>query len=194
MDKIAPPNRPNFDRSWLFKQMFEKIPYLIKTLKGEELFLIGIRGYYLNTMGKKNENDFDLYDDAIALVSTRKIWTFNCSMDPQVVKNHVAQLPDGVIWYKQGQHGISGDNPYDALRQAKPVRVRRYNDKTGEWFLDDLGWPFTNIHKGGWTRTGSLGCITIYPSQWDEFINLVYKEMDALNKELIPCLIMETQG
>ena len=48
-----------------------------------------------------------------------------------------------------------------------------------------------NIHKGGYNNTSSLGCQTIYPSQWDGFINLVYSEMNRYNQKTIPYLLVE---
>jgi lysozyme len=48
-----------------------------------------------------------------------------------------------------------------------------------------------NIHRGGYRTTSSEGCQTIYPSQWDGFINLVYSEMSRYNQKTIPYLLVE---
>jgi hypothetical protein len=39
--------------------------------------------------------------------------------------------------------------------------------------------------------TSSEGCQTIYPAQWDGFINLVYSEMSRYNQKTIPYLLVK---
>ena len=48
-----------------------------------------------------------------------------------------------------------------------------------------------NIHRGRYNTTSSEGCQTIYPSQWESFISLVYSEMDRAGQKTIPYLLVE---
>lgn len=58
---------------------------------------------------------------------------------------------------------------YMALCQTGgKVSVTRDGDR-GEYL--DTGYFGINIHNGGWARTSSLGCQTIYPGQWESFIS-----------------------
>lgn len=155
-------------------------PYKLK----EQVRLLGIRGYYLDSMGKKGENDRNLYDDAIFIISPRLFVAFPANTDPSIYKFKIASLTTGVHYYKKGKHrGL-----YWALRLV---------NETAPVTRDGLQGIHTgialNIHKGGRFNTGSEGCQTIHPDYWDEFIELVYQEMDFYNQKSIPyCLIDET--
>jgi len=154
----------------------------------DRVALVGIRGYYLNSMGAKGKNDRGIYDDAIILLSPSTHTTFNANTDPSIFKKGIATLKTGVHRYKKGNHGISrADGGYPALRPAnaqEELPVTR--DKEG----DSMGVAI-NIHRGSYNSTSSAGCQTIYPSQWDGFINLVYTEMARYNQKTIPYLLTE---
>ena len=155
----------------------------------DRVALVGIRGYYADSMGVKGKNDRNLYDDAIILLSPSVHATFNANTDPSVYRKGIAVLKTGVHRFKKGNHGISKpDGGYPALRPAnakEELPVAR--DKEG----DSMGVAI-NIHRGGYNSTSSAGCQTIYPSQWDGFINLVYSEMNRYNQKTIPYLLTET--
>ena len=154
----------------------------------DRVALVGIRGYYANSMGVKRKNDRNLYDDAIILLSPSAHVTFNANTDPSVFKKGIAVLKTGVHRFRKGNHGISKpDGGYPALRPAnakEELPVER--DKEG----DSMGVAI-NIHRGSYNSTSSAGCQTIYPSQWDGFINLVYTEMARYNQKTIPYLLVE---
>lgn len=161
---------------------------VIKARIEDIVALVGIRGFYLHSMGVKGKNDRNIYDDAIILLSPSCHAAFNANTDPSIFKKGVASLIPGVHRYKKGNHGISKPGGgYPALRPATPnetLPVTR--DGQGE----SLGVAI-NIHKGGYNTTSSLGCQTIYPAQWDGFINLVYSEMNRYNQKTIPYLLVE---
>lgn len=140
-------------------------------------------------MGAKGKNDRGIYDDAIVLLSPSVHATFNANTDPSVFKKGIAVLKAGVHRFRKGNHGISKpDGGYPALRPAnakEELPVER--DKEG----DSMGVAI-NIHRGSYNSTSSAGCQTIYPSQWDGFINLVYSEMNRYNQKTIPYLLTET--
>jgi|APGre2960657404_1045060.scaffolds.fasta_scaffold01078_7 lysozyme len=181
---IAPPSRPQQKREASQKM-------LRSAGVTDQVCLIGSRGYYLDTMGEKGKNDRGIYDDAIILLSPSVHATFNANTDPSVFRKGIASLKTGVHRYKKGNHGISKpDGGYPALRPANPqesVPVTR--DGEG----DSMGVAI-NIHKGGYNTTSSLGCQTIYPTQWDAFINLVYSEMSRYNQKTIPYLLTENRN
>jgi lysozyme len=160
----------------------------------DKVALIGIRGYFLDSMGKPGENDRKIYDDAIFLVvrgeqgKTTKVYRFNANCDPGAFRKGIANLKSGSWRYKVGIHGVSkpAHRRYTALVQAAPVAVER--DGKGE----DVGWFGINIHRGGYSTTSSEGCQTIPPGQWDQFIGAVKGELaKAKQAEIIYELMFE---
>lgn len=138
-------------------------------LKKEKVVLVGIRGYYLDTMGKKAMNDAGLWDDAFIWITETDMATFNGNVDPTRYFKNVASLKVGVWRYKPGPHGSRAYGPYPAYRQAAPVTVLRYVD--GKAWKADTGNFGINIHHGSKTgsSTSSLGCQTIPYEQWSAF-------------------------
>jgi lysozyme len=151
----------------------------------DEVVLVGVRGYYRDTMGILGKNDRGLYDDAIFLVGQEAYASFNANTDPSKFKKHYASLKPGVWLYKKGKHNSPSGASYLALRQAAPVTVLR--DQEGE----DTGLFGINIHKGSYNGTSSLGCQTIYPAQWEAFLSLVYSEMNRSNQAVIKYVLVE---
>jgi lysozyme len=136
------------------------------------LWLVGIRGYYLNTMGKRGVNDRGIYDDAIFVVSPNVFAAFNGNVDPSARRKRMASLvPGRYLAHRFGKHR----NQYRALVQrAGPVTVARDDSIT------ETGYFGINIHRGSNTGTSSEGCQTIPPRQWDAFIGLVESEARRL--------------
>lgn len=149
--------------------------------------LVGIRGYYLNTMGKPGVNDRKIYDDAIFLLGPETFAAFNANCDPGAFQKHMANLKAGTWFYKLGIHGLSKpkDRQYRALVQAADVTVVR--DLEGE----QTGRFGINIHRGGTTKVSSIGCQTIVPAQWPAFIALVEAELKKVNQKVIPYILVE---
>jgi len=153
----------------------------------DSVAIVGIRGYYLDSMGVAGKNDRGIYDDAIFVVSPSAYVTFNANTDPSVKRKGIASLIPGVHVYKKGRHGISKGPGYPALRPATK------NEALPVWRDDEgisLGYHI-NIHRGGNSTTSSLGCQTIPPSQWNSFISLVYDQMDRFSQKTIPYLLIE---
>lgn len=155
--------------------------------------LLGIRGYYKHTMGKPDENDRRIYDDALFIVSPNCYMAFNANVDPNGYRpghgtaestKGMANLKCGVWTYQLGIH-----RTYLALTQADAVTVIR--DGTPSY--EHTGWFGINIHRGGWESTSSLGCQTIYPSQWDSFIATVQREMTEFNQKTIKYVLIENK-
>lgn len=152
--------------------------------------ILGVRGYYRDTMGAPGRNDRGIYDDALFVVTRTVFVAVNANTDPSVARNGVAVLEPGLWRYQVGKHGITraaagGPPAYTALVQAAPVTVRR--DGQGL----DTGWFGINIHRGSATTTSSLGCQTVHPTQWDNFINLVRCELVLAKQVEVPYLLID---
>ena len=180
MSRIRPPSRPlqtRIETDRIFRAFLPVIPLVA---------LLGVRGYYRDSLGKPGVNDRGIYDDAIILRSESAHVAFNANTDPSVARKDVAVLKPGVWFYKVGTHGLSKPKPqrYTALVQSEAVTVAR--DQRG----DDTGFFGINIHKGGHKTTSSLGCQTIVPDQWPAFIELVRSELRRAGQKTLPYVLI----
>lgn len=149
--------------------------------------LLGVRGYYRDTMGAKGRNDRGIYDDALFLHSPSVHAAFNANTDPSIFRKHIATLAPGLWLYKVGTHGLSrpAAQRYTALVQAGEVVVNRDGEPS------ERGWFGINIHRGGRNGTSSIGCTTVHPDQWPAFIALVQGELKRAGQKTIPYLLTE---
>lgn len=177
---MTPKSRPQ-------QSILDTIKIIQKNKVTDKVCLVGVRGYYKDSMGKPGVNDRKIYDDAIFLVGPDLFVSFNANCDPGAYRKGIANLCTGVWRYKLGIHGLSKPKvlQYEALVQAASVTVRR--DEQGL----DKGWFGINIHRGGYNTVSSLGCQTIYPSQWPEFIKQVKTQMSKHNQKTIPYILIE---
>lgn len=153
----------------------------------DRVVLVGVRGYYLDTMGAKGVNDRKMYDDAVFLVAPGVFRSFNANTDPGAFRPGIATLLPGVWRYKVGVHGISKPpaKRYLALVQADAVRIVR--DGGGE----HRGFFGINIHKGSRLSVSSEGCQTIWPGQWGEFLELVRAQLIVQSQSVVPYVLIE---
>jgi hypothetical protein len=157
------------------------------------VILLAIRGYYLDSMGKKGQNDRGIYDDAVFIVSPTMFFTCNWNTDPSSYRKGrgtgknkgMATLKTGIWEYKIGAH--KGKSP--AGVQADRVTVIR-DGIDGDY--EDTGFFGINLHWGG-RGTSSLGCQTAPPKQWPAFIGALTSELKRYNqKTFYYCLINST--
>lgn len=185
--KMIPDMRPQ----WTRKKLLDALT--AKGIKPEgKVFVVGVRGYYLDSMGKPGVNDRSLYDDALFVVGPDTFESFNANTDPSAYKFSVASLKVGVWRYKPGLHGITFSKPgypYPAFVQAGEVVVKR-DGKNGDF----KGWFGINIHRGGRSVTSSLGCQTVPPTQWNEFRKLVISELKTVGQSEFEYILIEGQG
>ena len=181
---IVPVKRPEIERSFVLQLLAQH-----GIEKVERAELLGRRGYYRDTMGAAGKNDRGIYDDCIVLVSPTAFLAFNANCDPSAFRLGIANLKAGVWSYRLGTHNLSKppERRYPALVQAGAVTVVR--DKTGE----ETGWFGINIHRGGYNTTSSLGCQTIYPTQWDAYIASVKMEMKRYEQKVIRYVLTERE-
>ncbi len=151
--------------------------------------LLGIRGYYKESMGVNKENEIGIYDDAVFIITPDSFASFNFNTDPSHLKPGTARVKPGTMTlYKIGMHNMKA--PYEALRQHGRVTVTRAG-KTGE-FTDTAAAPFyIDIHKGGYSTTSSLGCQTVPPEQWPAFLAMVKDQMKRYNQDIVPYYLKE---
>lgn len=173
-------------------------PYKIDSEK-YPMVIVGIRGYYRNTLGKPEVNDRGMYDDAIFIYTSQVFAAYNANTDPSSFRKRtasrkgMASLKPG-IWYAyrfDTHRGARAQYPAICQRVA-PVTVIRDGDPPYE----DTGMFGINIHKGGNRTTSSEGCQTIVPDQWDSFYQLAKDQAQRLwgkdwNKRTIPYVLID---
>lgn len=182
---MVPKSKPKLTTEALYK-MLERLEI---DRKKYPLVIVGIRGYYKDSMGKAGVNDRGIYDDAIFVDSPNVTAAFNGNCDPSTTKPGMANLKAGVYYaHNFGKHR----GKYLALvqRMGTVIVIR-----DGERF-EHQGYYGINIHNGGWNTTGSLGCQTVHPSQWGSFIKLAASEAKRLfngdwDKVTIPYILIE---
>lgn len=170
-----------------------------------KIALVGIRGYYLDSIGKKDKNDRGVYDDALFWVTKDAFLSFNANLDPSSVRKGkgtgsakgMANLMPGVWLYKTGMH--NGAFKHQAFRQAADVTVMRDCDPEyvgafehqGEYFYAEKGQFGINIHRGGLKTTGSAGCQTLPVSQWQMFKDFGYHSIERLKVKNFPYVLID---
>jgi lysozyme len=196
---MLPKSRPQITQYELHELI---APFNIDRVK-YPLIIVGIRGYYMDSMGVKGKNDRNIYDDAIIIDTPAIYATFNGNTDPSKIRKGdgrgenkgMAVLKTGCYYaHKFDIHG--GKTPYPAICQRLgDVTVIRDSEGGG---YEDTGKFGINIHKGGLFGTSSEGCQTIPASQWNEFYLKAKNEAirlfgDKWNKVVIPyALIQQT--
>ncbi len=191
---IVPDSRPRMTPA----ELRERLEALDIDRTVHPLVVVGIRGYYKDTMGAPGVNDRGIYDDALFIDSVETFTSFNGNTDPSAYrkgqgigeKKGMASINPGVCYaHRFGLHR----GKYLALCQLLGhVSVTRDGDPP---YLDtgDFG---INIHKGGYKTTSSLGCQTIHPDQWDSFIALAVDQAKRFhgsrwNKVVIPYVLID---
>lgn len=179
-----PPLRPQWEEDRVRRYLAEA------GLGTAPLALLGVRGYYRDSMGQKGANDRGIYDDAMFVVTPTACVAFNANTDPSVRRPGIAVLAPGVWEYQLGIHGMSKPvkRRYRALIQARPVTVVRDGGKV------ETGMFGINIHRGSLTTTSSEGCQTIPPAQWVSFFGLVEQVMGEQGMASVPYVLVEAQG
>jgi hypothetical protein len=176
MAAMLPPNKPLISK----EKLLELLAPHMANINQEDLYLVGIRGYYRNTMGIPGQNDRGIYDDAMILVSPFAYAAFNANTDPSIARTGIASLKPGLYpVYRFDMHRPEGGVHHEAICQrAGKVTVIRDGTPPRE----DTGSGFgINIHRGRVNTTSSEGCQTIHPSQWDAFYSLAKEQCIRIN-------------
>ena len=162
------------------------------------VFLVGVRGYYLDSLGLAGKNDRGIYDDALFLIAPGRFAAFNANTDPSKVRKGkgtgaakgMARLKAGLYRAHQlGMHRAGTPGGHQALVQrAGTVTVIR-DGVDGDY--EETGYFGINIHRGGVTTTSSEGCQTVPPDQWPAFIEQVRVTLSAERQTVIPYVLLE---
>lgn len=177
---MLPAGRPRMSQAEL-TALLEKNG--IRLTDQDQVVVVGVRGYYRDTMGAAGRNDRGIYDDAIFLVSPSIFAAFNANTDPSRVRiGSGTGAGKGMASLNPGHYRVHRldlhSGKYMALCQrAGPVTVTR----DGLNPYADTGLFGINIHKGGFNTTSSEGCQTIHPNQWDAFIAAAVDQAKRVN-------------
>lgn len=163
------------------------------------LLVVGIRGYYRNSMGAPGVNDRGIYDDALFILTRQAMAAFNGNTDPSRFRagRGTAETTKGMASLKPGAWFVHRfdlhKGKYMALCQ-RDGEVTVMRDGTPPYA--DTGHFGINIHRGGNTTTSSIGCQTVHPAQWDSFIALATDQAkryfgDAWKKRIVPYVLLE---
>jgi lysozyme len=175
----------------------------------EPCAILGVRGYYQDTMGVAGRNDVGQYDDAMFFVGPGIFLAANANTDPsrlgwnEAVGKPFAMLLPGLWYFIRGAH--KGKVP--ALRQAdedqaddvkipnhghfKVWRGKSMDDILTKTAKVDEGYHAINIHRGGENTTSSWGCQTVPPDQFDNFMEQVWEHTKKHSMERIPYLLID---
>lgn len=191
---MLPPERPRLGADALAARI---APFAIDRDR-HPLVVVGIRGYYLDSMGAPQVNDRGIYDDALFIHTRQVTAAFNGNTDPSryragrgtgTAKGMAALKPGAWFVHRFDLH----KGKYLALCQrAGPVTVIR----DGNPPYPDTGDFGINIHRGGYNTTSSLGCQTVHPDQWDSFIAMAADQAKRYfgatwKRQVVPYVLLE---
>ena len=195
MTAAIPAARPRASRSELIAAVHATYPAYDFT---DRLTVVGVRGYYRDTLGAVGRNDRAIYDDALFIVSDDAFVAFNANTDPSGYrKGKGASAAKGMASLDAGLYRVHRFDlhrgQYLALCQrAGQVTVTRDGDPP----YQDTGMFGINIHRGGVNGTSSEGCQTLPPDQWPAFIATAQDQAKRVNgaswkSEVVPYVLLE---
>jgi lysozyme len=145
--------------------------------------VVAIRGYYLDSMGKRGANDRRIWDDAHFFVWPDGIARWQANTDPNGYREGAGKgAGKGMACLRPGIHryGIGRHKGRAAFRQVEPFTVIRDGDPP----YPDCGWHAINLHSGGNVSTSSLGCQTVPASTWQTYRQMLYGLLEQCRNPL----------
>jgi lysozyme len=161
---------------------------ILKAKLADLVILVGVRGYYKDTMGKPGVNDRGIYDDALFIVTPTHFSSWNANTDPSAHRQGIASLVPGVHRYRRGNHGIS--RPGGGYPAFRPATKGEELPVIRDGVINPPPGVAINIHKGSRTSTSSEGCQTVPPQQWDAFYAALSGEMKRHGVTTFPYLLI----
>lgn len=191
---ILPQEKPRLSAT----ELYDRIEKFEIDRSRHPVVVVGIRGYYKNSMGAPGVNDRGIYDDAIFIQSAQAMLSYNANTDPSRYRKGsgsgsskgMASLDPG-IWFVH-RFDLHNNNYFALCQRAGNVTVTRDGDPP----YKDTGQFGINIHRGGYNTTSSSGCQTIHPAQWDSFIAVVQDQFHryfgpSWKKQIIPYILLD---
>jgi len=148
--------------------------------------LIYVRGHYLDSMGRPDVDDVNIYDDAVFLASPNLRESWNANTSPSFPKKGYAELMLGqFVYYPSFHHIWDAKKRYKALRPY-PEGVRLKCLRNGK----PSTCANTNAHMGGANPAAfdvvwSEGCLTVPKTQYPDFQSRVFHEIETCNGDYI---------
>lgn len=162
-----------------------------------ELFVVAVRAYYRDTMGKSGANDVGMYDDAFFIVCPNGMSAWNGNTDPSRygwnpnADGYMARLRCGVWNFIRLKHHWSRPDGYMAFGQGdNDVTVDRIK-ADGSVNNSITGTFGINLHRGGINGTSSEGCLTVPKEQWDAFNAMLTKAIKAQGGGIFPLILID---
>lgn len=155
----------------------------------DPVVLVGVRGYYKDSMGKPGSNDRGIYDDALFILSGNHFTSWNANTDPSAHRQGIASLVPGVHRYRRGNHGIS--RPGGGYPAFRPATKNEELPVVRDGVVNPSPGIAINIHRGSRNGTSSEGCQTLPPQQWEAFYASLSGEMKRHGVTSFPYLLIE---
>ena len=175
MSAPIPTSRPRAKRSQVMAAAIEMWHKYRPGVEMPPMFVVAVRGYYRDTMGKPGVNDTGMYDDAFFIINGGLMTAWNGNTDPSRygfnpnADGYMARLRCGVWTFVRLKHHFSRPDGYMAFGQGdNDVRIDRI-ELDGDIHNSVSGCFGINLHKGGYNGTSSEGCLTVPAEQWDDF-------------------------
>lgn len=191
------------------KVTVEKLEAALKK-KGYAFFMNDTKDYNINIIGiRSNDMTPDLFNDLIVVCWKYKgkwyIKKYDCTTDPGLyylqkpmnVKGTAIMVPGQY----RGAYEVGKHKGYTALRQKKPMKYWRDNNKDNRYDIggkvyEEIG--YTDIHraneylKSKYVGQWSAGCQVIAdPKDWKEFITICRNSANAFGNSFTYTLITE---
>ena len=171
-----------------------------------ERYLMGVRGYRQNSMGKPGVNDFGIWDDAIFYIAPGICLKENGNTDPSRAGwnagagKPMAVLNAGVWPFRRGPHkkikvALRQMTPDEAKKRNVPndgrVSVTRTYAQGDQRNYQEAGYYAINIHPGGINGTSSEGCQTIPRDRAGAFLQKVWDDTLAAKADYVWYLLVD---
>jgi hypothetical protein len=158
-----------------------------------DFFVLAVRGYYRDSMGRVGSNDLNQYDDAFFIVSPLGFSAWNGNTDPTRygwnpnADGYMARLAPGCYHFQSLIHRAK----YAAFGQGPAaVKIERIKSD-GTIAKTSTGCFGINLHRGGINGTSSEGCLTVPVEQWEKFHAILYDLMKRLPGEGVALVLTE---
>jgi lysozyme len=158
-----------------------------------DFFVLAVRAYYRDTMGKPGVNDVGMYDDAFFIVSPHTFTAWNGNTDPSRygwnpnADGFMARLQTGcwkfVHWYHRQTYWAFGQGENEVTVDRIEADGKVHNTITGCYGI--------NLHRGGNSGTSSEGCLTVPREQWEAFHADLWHLMKFLKRPRVDLILID---